>query len=138
MKSQWKRNDSLVTRFGKPLVSLFPANPSLSDPSWDYEHVSTSLVQTRIGIRWVDLPSLHVRWSHPHIPEWCISYPLDHSWVSGSLWIFGVGEWRRGYLYQLNSNDFLQWHLKSDFRFCLCKFHSKDLLLWIHLLGHSH
>ena len=96
MKSQWQRNDSLVTRFGKPLVSLFPANPSLSDPSWDYEHVSTSLVQTRIGIRWEDIPSLHVRWSLLNIPKWYISFPLDHSGVWVSWWIFDVGEWRRG------------------------------------------
>ena len=72
-------------------VSLSPIKPSLSNHSWDHEHVSTSLVQTYINTRWVDLPSLHVRWSHPHIPEWCISFPLDHSGVWVSLWIFGVG-----------------------------------------------
>ena len=76
-------------------VSLSPIKPSLSNHSWDHEHVSTSLVQTHIDTRWVDLPSLHVRWSHPHIPERYISFPLDHSWFWLSWWIFYVGEWRR-------------------------------------------
>ena len=83
-------------RSEKPLESLSPTIHSLSDPSWDHEHVSAFTVQTRIDTRWVDLPSLRVHWFLLHIPEWCISSPLDHIGVWGSLWIFGVGEWRRG------------------------------------------
>ena len=76
--------------------SLSPIKPSLSNHSWDHEHVSAFTVQTRIDTRWVDLHSLLVHWFLLHIPEWCISSPLDHIGVWGSLWIFGVGEWRRG------------------------------------------
>ena len=94
-------------RSEKSLEFLSPTIPSLSDPSWDRERVSTFLVQTRIGIRLEDLPSLHVRWSHPHIPEWCISFPLDHSRLWESWWIFDVGEWRRGCSYYRNSNLFI-------------------------------
>ena len=83
-------------RSEKPLVYLFPTNLFLSDHSWDRDRVSEFTVQTRIDTRWVDLPSLLVHWFLLHIPEWCISSPLDHIGVWGSLWIFGVGEWRRG------------------------------------------
>ena len=45
-------------RSEKPLESLSPTIPSLSDPSLDHEHVSAFTVQTRIDTRWVDLPSI--------------------------------------------------------------------------------
>ena len=95
-------------RFDEPLVM----NLSESIP-FPWVHfsvhgcVSTSPVQTRIGIRWVNLPSLRVRWSHFHIPEWYISFSLDHSGVSGSWWIFDVGEWRRGS--SLSINFYFNW-----------------------------
>ena len=66
-------------RSEKPLESLSPTIPSLSDPSWDHERVSTSLVQTHIETRWVDLLFLHVRWSLLHISEWYITFTPDHS-----------------------------------------------------------
>ena len=82
-------------RFGKPLVNLLPSILSHTDPSWDHERVSTSPVQPHIDIRWVVVPSLRVHWSHLHILEWCISFPLDHSKLWGTWWIFDVGGWRR-------------------------------------------
>ena len=45
-------------RSEKPLESLSPTIPSLSDPSWDRVRVSAFTVQTRIDTRWVDLPSI--------------------------------------------------------------------------------
>ena len=48
-------------RSEKPLVTPLQSIPSLSDPSLDRERILSFLVQTCIGIRWVDLPSLHVR-----------------------------------------------------------------------------
>jgi len=40
------------------MVNLSDSILSPSDHSLNHERVSTFLVQTRIGIRWVDLPSL--------------------------------------------------------------------------------
>ena len=56
-------------RSEKPLVTPLQSIPSLSDPSLDRERILSFLVQTCIGIRWVDLPSLRDRLSLLHIPE---------------------------------------------------------------------
>ena len=62
---------------------------------WDFERVSTSLIQTLNGIRCVDLPYLPFCWSLLHIPLRYISFPINHSEVWVSWLIFDVGGWRR-------------------------------------------
>ena len=85
-----------VTFFDNPSLYYFSLRSFLK--SWTCFNISCS---NSYWYWWEDLPSLWAHWFHPHITEWCISSPLDHSWVWVSWWIFDVGGWRRGCSYEL-------------------------------------
>ena len=69
-----------ITSKKKDFMNLSTFIPSLSDPSWVHESISTSPLQTRIGIRWEDLPSLHVRISPSYI--WMMYFiPSRLKWI---------------------------------------------------------
>ncbi len=80
-----------VTFFDNPSLHYFSLRSFLK--SWTCFNISCS---NSYWYWWEDLPSLRVHWFHHHITEWYISFLPVHSALWVSLWIFSVGEWRRG------------------------------------------